>query len=120
MTIVSVLVYYYSMTDLNNPKIKQLFRALLSLKNEDEAARFCRDLLTLPEINELAARLSVAEKLSLGQTQRQVAAETDVSIATVTRVNQWLRRGMGGYNMIIPRIQKIVATHSHKTQSAVL
>lgn len=92
------------MTNLNDIKTTNLFRALLELKTIKETADFCRDLMTLPEIEELAARLEVAQQLNEGNPQRKVSAQTGVSIATVTRVNQWLRRGMGGYSLILKRL----------------
>ena len=92
------------MTQWRNNKTEDLFEALLLLKDTDEAARFLRDLLTEGEIEEFAARWQVAQELESGKTQRTVSRETGVSIATVTRVNQWLKRGMGGYMTIINRI----------------
>jgi len=89
----------------NNPKSEQLFRAFLQLKTTDEVAAFCRDLMTEAEIGEFAGRLSVAIQLNEGKPQRQVSQETGVSIATVTRVNQWLLRGMNGYKTVISRLK---------------
>ena len=92
-----------------NNKIKQLFTAFLQLKNENEVANFCRDLMTESEIEEFAGRFDVAMKLAEGKTQRQTAQETGISIATVTRVNQWLKRGMSGYANVISK------TNHHKS-----
>jgi TrpR-related protein YerC/YecD len=98
-------MYYYAMTKYTyNTKQKQLFNAFLYLKNETEVANFCRDLMTESEIEEFAGRFDVALKLTEGKSQRQTAKETGVSIATVTRVNQWLKRGMDGYRKVISRI----------------
>ncbi len=79
-------------------------KAWLLLQDEKEAAYFCRDLLTLDEINELSLRLEVANQLNQGKTQRVVAKETGASITTVTRVNQWLKRGKGGYKLVLERL----------------
>ncbi len=87
-----------------NKKQKQLFKAFLVLKTETEVANFCRDLLTDSEIEEFAGRFDVALKLAEGKPQRQTSKETGVSIATVTRVNQWLKRGTSGYSTVISRI----------------
>jgi len=98
-----------------NNKTEQLFNAFLVLKTTNEVASFCRDLMTEPEINEFASRLEVAKLLNNGKTQRQVSTDSGVSIATVTRVNQWLRRGMDGYKTVldrlIPQIQKHQSPH---------
>lgn len=93
-----------------NKTEQDLFKAFLLLKTEDEVASFCRDLMTSGEISEFAARWQVAQELSKGKTQRQVASEQNVSLATVTRVNQWLKRGMNGYKRTLLKLDK---THSH-------
>jgi len=93
-------------------KTEELYKALLQLKTIEEAALFCRDLMTEPEINEFASRWQVARELDSGKPQRQISAETGVSIATVTRVNQWLKRGMNGYRLIIDRLNT-QSSHQH-------
>lgn len=92
------------MKNWRTKKSEDLFKAILELKTLDEVANFCRDLMTEAEIEEFASRWNVAKKLYEGKSQRIVSSETGVSIATVTRVNQWLRRGMGGYLTILRRI----------------
>ncbi|WKZ24177.1 MAG: YerC/YecD family TrpR-related protein [Candidatus Dojkabacteria bacterium] len=101
-----------------NQKVKKLAQALLTLQDQKELILFLRDLLTEPEIEELAGRLSVAIALSEGKSQRVVAKETGVSIATVTRVNQWLKRGMGGYQKVIAALKASNDSHSlhHSTK----
>lgn len=83
---------------------KKLMQALTLLQNEKEAAAFCRDLLTLDEITELSLRLEIATMLNQGKTQRVAAKLTGTSITTVTRVNQWLKRGKGGYKLVLERL----------------
>lgn len=92
----------------NNKKTRELFNAFLSLKDTYEVANFCRDLMTEQEIEEFASRFEVARKLYEGGTQRKISKDTGVSIATVTRVNQWLLRGMNGYKTVLNRL------HPHK------
>jgi TrpR-related protein YerC/YecD len=93
------------MNKLPTNNTKELCSAFLTLNNENEVYAFLRDLLTEPEIKEFGARFNVAVELAKGQSQRKVALKTGVSIATVTRVNQWLRRGMGGYMNVINRMK---------------
>lgn len=83
---------------------KELFTAFLQLKTADEVAAFCRDLMTEAEIKEFAGRFAVAKELQAGKSQREVSRKTGVSIATVTRVNQWLQRGMNGYKTVLARL----------------
>ena len=95
---------WYTKTEQN------LFQTFLLLKTEQEVAAFCRDLMTSGEITELSARWQVAQELALGKPQRQVALEQKVSLATVTRVNQWLKRGMNGYQNTLLKFKQ---SHSH-------
>jgi len=102
------------MENWKNNKTERLFEAFLTLKTVDEVASFCRDLMTEPEINEFAARFEVASLLNQGKPQRQVSKESGVSIATVTRVNQWLRRGMDGYKLVLKRLSTNNNNHHHQ------
>jgi TrpR-related protein YerC/YecD len=88
-----------------NDSTKKLFKAFTMLKDEEEVAIFCRDLMTEAELGELAGRFAVAEQLYNGNTQRKTSEITGVSIATVTRVNHWLRRGMNGYRTVLDRLK---------------
>jgi TrpR-related protein YerC/YecD len=82
----------------------ELFNAFLKLGNTEEVASFCRDLMTEAEIEEFASRFQIAKLLYQGKSQRVIAKELGVSITTVTRVNQWLQRGEGGYKNVMDKI----------------
>jgi len=81
-----------------------LLNAVLALESEDEAAAFFRDLCTLGELNDLSQRWAVARLLARGQSYRQIAEETGASTATITRINQWLQHGAGGYRLVLDRL----------------
>lgn len=88
-----------------NKDTRLLFEAVLSLKTVGEAGAFFRDLMTPQEIETFAERLKVAVMLSKGVSYREIYEKTGVSTATVTRVNQWLERGMGGYKLVLERLK---------------
>lgn len=88
------------------PWFKGLVSALLSCKNETEAANFLRDIATLSELQAWSERLEVARLLAQGLSYRQVAAKTGASTTTVTRVANFLENGEGGY-------RKVLNTHRH-------
>jgi TrpR-related protein YerC/YecD len=92
----------------NYPTEKQLalFRAILNLKNVEEAVRFFRDLLTLGEIEEFANRWQMAKLLYQGHSYIEVAEETEASTTTVARVAKWLFEGKDGYIAILRRLEK--------------
>jgi len=87
-------------------KTKELFEAILKLKNKDEAAKFFRDLLTIAEIKEFSNRWQAAKLLSKGLPYAEVAERLKMSTTTVSRVAHWLFRGRGGYKLILKRISK--------------
>ncbi|PIY17082.1 DNA-binding transcriptional regulator [Candidatus Dojkabacteria bacterium CG_4_10_14_3_um_filter_Dojkabacteria_WS6_41_9] len=87
-------------------RLKNLVSAFQQLSSEDDYVAFLRDLLTEPEISEFTGRFAVAQGLASGKSQRTVSLEAGVSIATVTRVNQWLLRGMNGYKTVIDRLNQ--------------
>lgn len=88
-------------------KYQNLYAGLLKLKTPKEVEEFLTDVLTPQELEDMSDRFLVACELAKGKPQRQVSSETGVSIATVTRVNRWLRAGMGGYRLLISRLHHI-------------
>jgi TrpR-related protein YerC/YecD len=83
---------------------QELYQAILKLKNLNEAAKFFRDLLTLPEIEDFSQRFQIAKELHKGKSYAQVAKEVKASTTTVSRVAHWLHRGQGGYRLILDRL----------------
>ena len=88
-------------TQLKNDDMAKLYNVLAELSDPKEIAQLLRDLLTLEELGEAGRRLAVAKRLSNGETQRSIAAQTGVSTATVSRVNSWLHHGTGGYQLAL-------------------
>jgi TrpR-related protein YerC/YecD len=80
-----------------------LFRAILSLRSLDEAQRFFRDLCTVQELEALTHRWQAVKLLDQGLPYLEISARTGASTTTVTRVAQWLKRGEGGYRLVLDR-----------------
>jgi TrpR-related protein YerC/YecD len=89
-----------------SPETKQLYQAILKLKNLNEAKAFFRDLLTPQEIDTFSVRFKIARLLYQGHSYSRVAKKLSVSTTTVTRVALWLKRGRGGYRRILNRLFK--------------
>jgi TrpR-related protein YerC/YecD len=81
----------------------ELARAIAALRDEDEALRFLRDLCTVRELVEFGHRWQVARLLDDGMPYHEISERTGASSATISRVNQWLRYGRGGYRLLIDR-----------------
>ncbi|OGI34473.1 MAG: hypothetical protein A2259_00990 [Candidatus Moranbacteria bacterium RIFOXYA2_FULL_43_15] len=84
-----------------------LFEAILSLKSTKEAEEFFRDLCTIKELEDMRDRWEIARLIKKGVPYREISQKLNVSTTTVSRVANWLNNGMGGYRLILDRIDKI-------------
>lgn len=91
---------------MKSEEVDRLFEALLSLRDEEECYRFFDDLCTFSEIRAMAQRLQVAQMLKQGKTFVQIAEQTGVSSATITRVNKCVGYGSDGYKLVLERMEK--------------
>jgi TrpR-related protein YerC/YecD len=87
-------------------EIDDLYNAILQLDSLDECRKFFRDLLTEYEIKEFVERWKAARMLASGIPYTQIEAETGLSTRTIARVGRWLRKGKGGYSMMLKRTMK--------------
>jgi TrpR-related protein YerC/YecD len=81
-----------------------LINAILSIEDAAVAERFLRDLCTNRELEEMVTRWAVVRRLATGDSYRTIHEEIGVSTATVTRINDWLRNGSGGYAEALERV----------------
>lgn len=84
-------------------EMRELFGAILKLRNQKEAEQFFRDLLTVAELKEFAQRWQIVKLLAAGTPYAVVAKKLKVSTTTVSRVAYWLFHGTGGYKLIASR-----------------
>ncbi|MBF8249407.1 MAG: hypothetical protein HW400_8 [Candidatus Levybacteria bacterium] len=94
------------MNRLSNQEMKELYKAILLLKNEDECRRFFRDLLTEAEIKEFANRWKVARMLNQKIPYEEIEKATGMSSTTIARVQKWLTKGKGGYKLMLKRLKQ--------------
>ncbi len=78
-----------------------LYKAVLSLKSEDECKAFFEDICTIKELEAINQRLEVARMLSKEKTFNEIVASTGASTTTISRVNRCLRYGAGGYKLVL-------------------
>ena len=81
-----------------------LYRAVLTLRDEDECKRFFADLCTPAELEALVDRWAVAAYLKDGLAYRKIHALTGVSVTTIGRVARFLASGSGGYSIALERL----------------
>ncbi|QIB69176.1 TrpR-like protein YerC/YecD [Aminipila butyrica] len=84
--------------------IDELFKAILTLQDEEDCYRFFEDICTINEIHAIAQRLQVAKLLSEKRTYSEIEEETKASTATISRINKCLVYGSEGYQRILSRL----------------
>ena len=86
---------------------EDLYAAILQLQTLEEVESFFFDLCTPAELEGIVDRWRVAQMLVRKMPYRQIAAETNVSTATIVRVARFLNNGNDGYRKIMRRLGKI-------------
>lgn len=82
-----------------------LYRAIVSIQNEEECHKFLEDLCTVSELKAMQQRMDVALLLDQGLIYSEILEKTGASSATISRVNRCLHYGAGGYKIIVPRLK---------------
>ena len=85
-------------------KTDGLYRALLTLKTEEEVYNFFQDLCTVMELRSMEQRFEVACMLNKGMIYNDILEKTGASSATISRVNRSLSGGSGGYETYFARV----------------
>ena len=87
----------------SSESIDRFYAALLSLKTPEECQAFFEDLCTIREVQIMAQRLEVAQLLIDGRNYQEIMGMTNVSTATISRVNRSLSYGCDGYQVVFDR-----------------
>lgn len=74
-----------------------LYKAILTLRTEEEVYNFFQDLCTVTELRAMEQRFDVAVLLNQGMIYNDILERTGASSATISRVNRSLNYGAGGY-----------------------
>ena len=81
-----------------------LYKAILSLKDEQECKAFLETLCTTQELRSFSQRLTVARMLYENCVYNQIVSETGASTATISRVSRSMQDG-NGYETIFERLR---------------
>ena len=84
-----------------------LYRAILTLKTEEECYNFYQDLCTISELRSMEQRYEVAAQLNDGMLYSDILERTGASSATISRVNRSLINGAGGYECVLERMKEL-------------
>ena len=86
-----------------DPRLDYLFKAILTLETVDECYDFFDDLCTVSEVQEMSRRILAAKMLQCNKVYAEIAEETGLSTATISRVNKCLNYGSGGYRSVLQK-----------------
>ena len=90
---------------IKDEKLDFLFQAILTLETVEDCYRFFEDLCTLSELQEMSRRMLAARMLRANAVYADIAAQTGLSTATISRVNRCLKYGSDGYNKVLDQLE---------------
>lgn len=91
---------------LTDPSVEYLIRGFLAIRSTEECRYFLEDLCTESELLEMSRRLQAAKMLKNNYIYADIAEQTGLSTATISRVNRCLKYGNDGYLTILDRLDK--------------
>lgn len=90
---------------LKNESTDYLFKAILSLENEEECYRFFEDLCTSAELKAMSQRMVVAKMLREKKVYTEIVRKTGASTATISRVKRALfDNDTYGYSLVLDKL----------------
>ena len=87
-------------------KVDYLFKAILTLESVEDCYAFFEDLCTISEIQEMSRRIHAAKLLRTNHVYSDIAAQTGLSTATISRVNRCLKYGSDGYLKALDAVEQ--------------
>lgn len=87
-------------------QIDYLFRSIMTLDTLEECYNFFEDLCTMSELQEMAKRMHAAKMLRENYIYTEIAEQTGLSTATISRVNRCMKYGSDGYVTVIERMER--------------
>ena len=81
-----------------------MYKAILTLKTEEECKAFFTDLCSITELMAMEQRYEVAKLLNEGLIYNLIMERSGTSSAIISRVNRSLQYGSGGYQVVFERL----------------
>mgnify|MGYP003290635499 CR=1 FL=1 len=89
----------------HDENIEFLYRSIVTIESVEDCKSFFEDICTTSELLEMSRRLKAAKMLSEGIVYSEIAAQTGLSTATISRVNHCLKYGSDGYLKVLDRMK---------------
>lgn len=83
-----------------NANHDELYQTLLKLKTVNDCRKFFTDLCTLKELDAMTQRIKSARLLLNGETFEKIVEKTDISSATLSKINRCVKYGEGYKNFL--------------------
>ena len=93
--------------DARDNRLEFLFKGILTLDTVEDCHHFFSDLCTPFELQEMAQRMQAAKMLKDNYIYTEIAQQTGLSTATISRVNRCLKYGNDGYITVLDRLERI-------------
>ena len=99
-------IMYAMKSKIRDEKLDFLFRGILTLETIEDCYNFFEDLCTVSELQEMSRRMHAARMLNSNHIYADIAEQTGLSTATISRVNRCLKYGSDGYLSVLEKIEK--------------
>lgn len=83
-----------------NANHDELYETLLKLNSIEDFRKFFDDLCTRKELDAMTQRVRSAKLLLNGETFEKIIEKTDISSATLSKVNRCVKYGQGYKNFL--------------------
>jgi len=94
----------------NEEHLRELYKAIISLKSVEDCEAFFDDLCTYKELEQMSQRLYAAKLFLEGKTYSEIIALTDISSTTLSRISKCITHGKGGYKKVLENLEEEVDT----------
>ncbi len=92
---------------IDDERLEFLCRAILTLKTVEDCKSFLEDLCTPSELLEMSRRMQAAHMLNEGKIYTDIATETGLSTATISRVNRCIKYNENGYVSVLRDLERM-------------
>ena len=83
------------MSEQLKEKYRELFETILKLETIEDCENFFNDLCTFKELDSMSGRIKAAKLLIKCETYDDIIKQTEISSATLSRVNKCVKYGNG-------------------------
>lgn len=86
--------------------LQELYDLFACVRTDKEAKMLLTDILTPSELDSIAERWQLIQKLAKGEPQRRIAEELSLSICKITKGSRVVKYGTGGFEYFLKKLGK--------------